>query len=131
MKIAVMIIGLIGAIAVLGLGAKWISDYNSLHDKIQAVQTLANAVGKNDILAAGLKKMDSLKVAGYLMVLGGLASIIASLLLNKLKKISAAIFIASALVPAFFAPQSLLFGFLLIIAGSLAFFIKPKEAALA
>jgi hypothetical protein len=67
--------------------------------------------------------------ASYVMIVLGLAAIVASFLVLKKAKPSGAIMIAAAVIPAFFAPSTLIFSFLLIIAGILALVAKPKVAA--
>ena len=44
-------------------------------------------------------------------------------------KIAAILMLAGVIVPAILAPKSLVFTFLLAIAGIVCFFVKPKQAA--
>lgn len=122
MKIATMILGILGGVAAAGLGFKWMSDINAN----AAILQMAEAMAGN---SAEVSQFKSLQTAAYLLIGFGVLSIIAAIMVGKLKKISAGILVIAAVVPAIFAPQSLIFTFLLIIAGILAFFVKDPQAS--
>lgn len=128
MKMAALIIGLLGSLAVLGLGAKWVSDFNKFEKTIAAIEKLSEQLGKSNKISASMAKVKRLKTAGYLMIILGIAALIGSILVLKMSKVSAIIMLAAAIIPGVLAPQSLVAGFLLIIAGILAFIAKPKAA---
>jgi hypothetical protein len=56
----------------------------------------------------------------------GIIAFVSSFLMSKIGKLSAVIILAAAVVPAVLEPITLVFTFFFIIAGILAFFVKPK-----
>jgi hypothetical protein len=117
MKVAALIVGLIGALMTAGLGSKWVSDYN---DNKRVIESLSGGDG------ALLQEVNRTKNAGYLMIVFGIAAIAAAGLVFKKAKISGAVMVAAAVIPAFLAPKALVFTFFLLIAGVLALAAKPK-----
>jgi hypothetical protein len=127
MKIAVIIVGILGALALGALGSKWVTDYNDNKQAVVGLAKLAHSLGgKGNEVEEAIKGVERLKTAGYLMMLFALVSLGASVMVGKLGKISGGALLASALIPAVLAPASLLAGFLLIIAGVLGLFVKTK-----
>jgi hypothetical protein len=121
MRVAITIIVIIGVLASVGFGAFWVYDYNSSKDEITAD---ANALGID--VTSELNSYQQRSNSGIALIVGGIISLIAVIMIKKLQKISAIIFLLSAIVPAVLAPLSLVVSFLLIIGGILAFFYKPK-----
>jgi hypothetical protein len=130
MKIAVIILGILGALAVGGLGAKWVSDYETNKESIVALTKLAHSLGGGKVSEVDeqIKTLDRVKTAGYIMIVGALLALAAALGVGKLGKISAAVMLVAVIVPAALAPLSLVASFLLIIAAALAFFVKTTPA---
>ena len=127
MKIAVIIVGILGALAFGALGSKWVSDYESNKHTIVAMAKLAHSFGgKGNEVDEAIKGVERTKTAGYLMIVFALVAIGASVMVGKLGKISGGALLAAAIIPAALAPASLLAGFLLIIAGVLGLFVKTK-----
>jgi hypothetical protein len=126
MKIAALIVGLMGALMTLGLGSKWVSDYDKNKDLIESLQKLSSAAGGE--ASSAMSELNRTKNAGYLMVVLGIVAAVAAGLVFKIGKPSGAVMIAAAVIPAALAPKSLVFSFFLIIAGVLAFLAKPKTA---
>jgi len=60
-----------------------------------------------------------------------LLAFVASVLVFKLPKVSGALLLVAALIPAVLYPLTLLFGFLLLLAALFAFLAKPKSTATA
>lgn len=125
MRIAALILGLLGALASLGLGAKWVSDYNQFKDTIAQMESMAAQSG---VASDAVKELDNLKTAGYLMIVMGLASVAGAILALKKAKVAAIIFILGFLLPAIFSMKTLLATFFLLLAGILAFIAKPANA---
>lgn len=116
MRIAAFILGILGGLCAAALGITWLSDAAELQDQIAAAE------------AAGVS-VDSLITAGYLLVAALFLGVAGGVLaLMRKGKIAAPVLIASAVLPAIFEPQSLVFSFLLIIAGLLALGAKPKPS---
>lgn len=129
MKIAVLILGLLGSIAFLTVGAIWLSDYNAHKDEIAGMKQTMTQLGASGAIDEQLKELQTHVRAAYsMLVLGGL-SFLASILVFKVSKLSGAILILSVLIPAILLPKTLLFSFFLLIAGALAFAVKPKKVA--
>lgn len=128
MKIAALIIGILGSLAILGLGAKWVSDYNKYEKSIAAIEKMSTELGGSEEIAASMSQVKKLHTAGMLMVVMGFLALIASVLVFKMAKLSGIVMLAAVVIPAIFAPKSLVFSFLLIIAGVMALLAKPKVA---
>ncbi len=129
MRVAVIIIVILGALASIGLGAKWISDYNSLKSEVTAATDTADELGID--IKDELNDVKDLMNCAYALVVGGIVAVVSVILIGKLKKLSAVLILVSAIVPAVLSPLSLVATFLLIIGGILAFFVKPKVQAAA
>ncbi|MDF2869239.1 MAG: hypothetical protein K0R05_814 [Anaerocolumna sp.] len=122
MRVAVIILVIIGTLASIGLGVKWLSDFDTYKTEIAAVEEYSS----DPDVAQALKDMEELKSCSYALIVCGIVSLISVFLMSKLGKITSVIFLAAAIIPAVLAPISLTFTFFFIIAGILAFFVKPK-----
>lgn len=127
MKVAALILGLVGSLAAVGLGSKWVTDYNKFESTIASLQQLSDQMG--GAMADSLAEVKKLKNAGYALVGLGILAFLASILVFKLGKLSALVMGSAAVIPAILAPISLLAGSFLIIAAILALLAKPKQAA--
>jgi len=136
MKITVIILGVLGALCMGMLAGKWISDYNDNKKEVAQMVELTKSLGKlggskaTAELDSALAHLERLHTASFVMLAAAFLSLASVLFIGKLGKATAAILLASAIIPAIMAPQSLLAGFLLIIAGGLALRVKPPQAAL-
>ena len=119
MKIAALIVGVIGALLVAGLGSKWVSDYNENKALIASLHGVDSSLD-NEIAKT--------RNAGYMMIVLGIAAIGAAAMVFKKAKISGGVMMAAAILPALLAPKVLVFSFVLVIAGVLAMLAKPKTA---
>jgi hypothetical protein len=126
MKVATIIIVILGVLACIGLGIMWeidVSEAAKLIDETnESLQVNINTEEVDAIISAE-------KNGAIALFIGGAISLISVLLMGKLKKISALLILVSAIVPAIFNPGALLATFLLIIGAILAFFVKPKTQA--
>lgn len=122
MKIAIIILGILGSLASLGLGSIWVNDYNKNKDLIESAAD-SGLVSEDDHSMVELKQVVN---AGYSLIVLGLVSLIVSIMVGKLKKVTGIILLIAVAVPAFFTMKSLLATFLLLIAAILAFVMKPK-----
>lgn len=123
MKIGALILALLGILASIGLGAKWVSDFNQYKDQIAQMQAMADQGG--GMMAGMMDELNGLKTAGYLMMLMGLASVGGVVMLFKNAKIAGGIFLVAAILPGVFAAKALVATFFLLIAGILAMLVKP------
>jgi hypothetical protein len=130
MKIAVIILGILGSLALGGLGGKWVSDYEDNKAQIRSLGKLAASLGsKSSDVEAAIKGVERLKTAGYIMMVMALVGLAASVLVGRFGKLSGAALLVGAGIPAVLAPLSLVAGFLLVIAGILALFVKTAPSA--
>jgi hypothetical protein len=131
MKIAVIILGILGSLAFGGLGAKWVSDYQDNKAQIKSLAKLAASLGggKTTEVDAAIKAVERTKDAGYVMIGVALLALAASILVGKFGKLSGAAILVGTAIPAAMAPLSLVAGFLLVIAGILALFVKTAPPA--
>ncbi len=126
MKIAVLILGLLGSLATVGLGAKWVTDYEANRKAIKELSTLAQSLGAkpDGKMADAFKALERTRQAGYGMIGLGVLALVSAALVFKLGKISGAVMLVAAAVPAVLAPLSLVASFLLIIGGILGLLVK-------
>ncbi len=127
MRIAITIIVIIGVLTSMGLGLYWVNDYNDYKSQIEEISSTADDLGVD--VKDELNALEKIKNCGYVLAVGGILSLIAVILIGKLKKISAIVFLLAAIVPAILTPASLLGTFMLIVGGILALFYKPKAQA--
>ena len=73
MKIAALIVGLIGAMLTLGLGAKWVKDFEDNKRLVASLEQMAGAT-KSSEMDAALSEVSRTRNAGYLMVVLGIAA---------------------------------------------------------
>ena len=128
MKIATLILGIIGSLASFGLGSKWYTDYNKHKQTMENLTTAAGSLGGSNKVSAAMSEYNNIGHASYALLACGVIALIASLLVFKHSKVAAIILVLAAVVPAIFTTKALIATFLLFIAGSLAFFVKPKMA---
>lgn len=118
MKVAAIIIGILGALAAGALGAKWISDARSVQDKIDLIQSMGGDVSE----------INGLKAGAYVLVGSLFAGIGACVMLLRNKPKHAAILMACAgALPCVFAMKALVFTWLLILAAVLSARVKPRQ----
>jgi hypothetical protein len=121
MRIAVLVLAVLGSMSAGFLGVKWVSDAGKYRDLIKTAEKLG--VAPDAVRQAG-----RLETAGYLLMLAapvGLAGGAASMLGRK--RVAAGLLIGAAVVPCLFAAKALLFTFLLLVAAGLALAVKSTE----
>lgn len=122
MRIAALILGILGGLASGALGMTWISDYNKSKELIESMKAMGAA-------GAELGALDGMVTAAYIMLAGLVIGIVGGILALKGKgKIGGPLMIIFAILPAFFAGKALIFTFLLLIGGVLAVISKPADA---
>lgn len=130
MKIAALIVGIIGSLASFGLGSKWYTDFEKNKELIESLTQAASSVDTAQA-TAGMVSLNDMKGATYALLICGIVGLVASLLVFKQSKLAAITLVLAAIVPAFFSSMALVATFLLFIAGVLAFFVKSKTPKLA
>ena len=77
-----------------------------------------------------MAELDKTVMAGRMLIGSMVAGIVGGILAMMGKgKIAALLMLAGVIVPAIWAPKSLVFTFLLLIGGIVSFFAKPRSAA--
>jgi hypothetical protein len=141
MRIAVTILALLGSLCAGFLGLTWLGDARSKAGEIRQMEQLASQIEQGSsagllggdhlaTLKSSLAKIRNARRASWLLLLGAAASGTCGvlLLLHKLPPRPAAItLLASSLLPALFVPISLVFSFLLLVAGGLGFLVRETE----
>lgn len=138
MKIAVLVLGMLGAIGAGFIGMKWLSDTSANADTIRKLEEYEKNLQKSGNTAASsamsskMADLNKLVLAAYLLLAGGLGGF-ATLVMFQMKKIkpihAGVLLVLCSLVPAFFAPMSLVFSGLMILAGGLCFLVKQEAVA--
>ncbi len=125
MKIASMIIGILGAVLGIILGITWMSDYFSMQQQINAAGAIAKSLS-NSLLQAQMAELSKLYIASFVLTIGGVIAVVATIMINKLKEKTAYVLIAVPVIAAILAPKSLVFTFLMPIAAIMVF-VKRKS----
>lgn len=120
MRIAGLILGILGGLAAGFLGMKWMGDADSLKGQIE----VARKMGVN------MAELDKMATASYMLIGAMVAGIVGGILAMMGKgRIAALLMLAGAILPAIWAPKSLVFTCILLLGGIVSFFAKPKSAA--
>lgn len=86
MKIAVIILGILGSLAFGALGSKWVSDYEANKAQIKSLGKLAASLGgKSTEVDDAIKGVERARTAGYVMIVMALLGLAASLLVGRLR----------------------------------------------
>jgi hypothetical protein len=129
MRIAVIILAVLGALGAGFLGFKWNSD--SRKPEVQLMRKLVEEVGKEDTAEGKearekLAEVDRLVLASYFLMAAAPLALVGAFLASRGQGLIAGVVLLGAgLVPTVLAPKSLLFSFPLLIAGGLSFMIRP------
>ncbi len=129
MKIAVIVVVILGALASFSLGVTWLSDFNEYKTELAAANETSAEISSDPELSKALRDVETLRNCAYALIVCAIIALVAVFLMRRIGKIAAVIIVATGIVPAFFSPTSLLFTSLLVIGGILAFFVKPKAQA--
>jgi hypothetical protein len=120
MRILGLILGILGGLFAGFLGMKWMGDAESLKGQIE----LARKMGVN------MADLDKMVTASYILIGAMVAGIVGGVLAMMGKgKIAAVLMLGGAILPAIWAPKSLIFTCLLLVGGIVSFFAKPRQTA--
>lgn len=137
MRITAIVLVIIGMLLSVALGGKWLSDYNQYKEQIRSVAVLSSSFGasKDKTVSAvstemdkALKQVDTLRLCGFFLIIGGILSLVMVLLSAKIKNISAAALVVFGVVPGLLSPLAFVVTFFGILGGIFVFFSKPKAA---
>jgi ABC-type protease/lipase transport system fused ATPase/permease subunit len=126
MRNAALMAGLIGALATIGLGAKWTTEYEPNR---AALANLTALTGPSPEAQTAMSRLERTRAAGCTMLVLGILSFGAALLVFRQSKVAGSVMLAAAVIPAVLAPMSLAVSFSLIPAGILALWATAKQAA--
>jgi hypothetical protein len=130
MKITALVLGILGGLAAGALGAKWVADINSPAGKQALAMADSPLVKRSPLLREEVKRLKAASTAGYLLLLSlGLGIAGGILTLRNKGKIGGAMLLVGAVLPAVFAPMTLIATFLLPIGAVFAFVAKPPRQA--
>ncbi len=119
MRIAALVLGIIGGLAAGLLGVKWLSDAHTLKQNIELARSLGmdtSEITRTVIGAWCLLGAFALGIGGGVLALMGKG------------KPAAGVMLAGGIAPVFFAPVALVFTWLLVAGGVVSFWAKPKAA---
>ena len=120
MRIAGLILGILGGLAAGLLGMKWLSDANQQKELLDP----ARQVGVN------MGDLDKIVTAAYILIGSMVAGIVGGVLAFMGKgKIAAILMLIAGILPAVFEPKALVFTFILLIGAAVSFMAKPKVVA--
>lgn len=119
-KIAVILLGLLGASLMLGFGIRHLRALNSHHVEVESI---SNKV----VRAQAIDVFNSSRNADYICISFGLLALVGIAVINKLPWISGGILGMAPIMPAVFRPLTLGYSFPLFIAAGLLFFIIEQN----
>ncbi len=120
MRIAALILGILGALASGFLGSRWLSDYNENKELLAAAAKMGADTGD----------LDKVVMGAYILLVAAAVSLVGGIMTLKGKgKIFGPLMILLALSPVAFKPEALIFTSLTLIGGILAFLAKPAQPA--
>jgi hypothetical protein len=120
MRVAGLILGILGGLVAGLLGMKWLGDASHMKTQIELIRSVG----------VSMAELDKLITAAYILIGSMVAGIVGGILAVMGKgKMAALLMLAGAIVPAIWAPKSLVFTCLLLIGGIVSFFAKPRQGA--
>lgn len=137
MRIAAIVLVIIGSLLSVGLGGKWLSDYNEYKDQIKAITQVSESTkdsSDKDVASASsavdesLKALQKVRICGILLIISGILSLVLVFIANKIQKIAGGALVVLGIVPGIVSPVAFVVTFFGIIAGILTFIMKPKTA---
>ena len=124
MRITAIVLGIIGALAIGGVGAHWVSDYSHHKATIEKLEKLG---GDNARVQADLATLHSLRTAGTLGVLCSVVALAGVALTLKRKRAGVALLAAAAIVPGLWAAKMFVCGAPLALAAIFAYLATAKK----
>jgi hypothetical protein len=127
MKIAVVVLAILGALASGFLGMKWMGDLSALGNMSELERMAAQSIA-----AAQGQSLNKMGAAAFILILGALAGFAGAFFTLKNKfALAGGLLLGAGVFPVLFQPQAVFFTSLLIIGGALAFFKHSKNKATA
>lgn len=127
MRIAIVILAVLGALASGFLGINWLNDLSAL----EGMSELERMAAKSMAAAQG-QSLDKMGAAALVLVIGALVALAAAFFAMKSRfALAGGLLLGAGLLPVFIQAQSVVFTALLIAAGGLAFLAHSKKGAVA
>ena len=124
-KIAILVLGVLGAVITFALGVTWVSDFYDNQDLIKSMGNLGKQLGSSN-LADKIAELQSIRNAGFFLIGGGVLGLVGALISFKKAKLAGILLLVGALVPALLAPKALVLTSVQVVAGVIAL-IKARK----
>lgn len=125
MKIAVIILAVLGALASGFLGVNWLNTLSTLGGMSELERATAHSMA-----AAQGQSLDKMGTAAILLVVGAFAGGVGAFLAMKNRfSLAGALLLGAGILPVLFQGKAVVFTALLIVAGGLAFLLHSKRQA--
>lgn len=128
MKVAAMIFGILGSFAIVLLGVLCIVNSNETRASNEEMKKSAADGNGTQAVPQPMKELQRSGRVGYVLVVLGHVSLIASFFVFNRARLSAVIMLLAVLLPAALSLKTLVFSCLLFIASVLAFLAKDKQS---
>jgi hypothetical protein len=127
MKIAVIILAILGALASGFLGVNWLNSLSAL----SGLSELERATAYQMAAAQG-QSLDQMGTAAIILVIGAFVGLVGAFLVVKSKyQLAGALLLGAGILPVLFQGKAVVFTALLIVSGGLAFLLHSKQRAAA
>ena len=125
-KIAIVVLGVLGAVITFALGVKWVSDYYANQDLIESMGNMSKQLGSTNV-ADKIAELKSIRNAAFLLIGGGVLGLVGALISFKKIKLAGILLLVGALVPVLLAPKALVLTSVQVVAGVMALMKARKE----
>ncbi len=123
MKIAVIVLAILGALASGFLGISWLNSLSALGGMSELERATAHAMA-----AAQGQSLDKMGTAAIILVIGAFVGLVGAFLVMKSKyQLAAALLLGAGLLPVLFQSKAVVFTAMLIAAGGLAFLLHSRQ----
>ncbi len=127
MKIAIVILAVLGALSSGFLGVNWMNDLGALGEMSELERMAAKSMA-----AAQGQSLDKMGAAAFILIFGAMAGFVGAFFAMKNRhSLAGGLLLGAGILPVLVQPQAVVFTALLIIGGGLAFFMHSKSKAVA
>lgn len=125
MRIAVIVLAVLGALASGFLGVNWLNTLSALN----GLSELERATAYQMAAAQG-QSLDQMGIAAIVLVIGAFVGFVAAFLALKSKyQLAGALLLGAGILPVLFQGKAVVFTALLIVAGGLALVLHSRQKA--
>jgi len=127
MKIAIVILAVLGALASGFLGMNWLNDLSAL----EGMSELERMAAKSMAAAQG-QSLDKMGAAALILIFGAIAAFVGAFFAIKGRySLAGGLLLGAGILPVLVQPQAVVFTAFLIVGGGLAFFLHSRNKAAA